>query len=114
MRAVALGRIIVQFILAALFAAGVASAAREGAGAGPRQKADRVIRSGRIAFESDRDLPNRGSATVYLMNADGSGQHKLDRKGKNGYQAAWSPNGRRIALRQLPREQRLRDLCRQR
>jgi len=32
MRAVALGRIIVQFILAALFAAGVASAAREGAG----------------------------------------------------------------------------------
>ncbi|HSL66812.1 MAG TPA: hypothetical protein VK977_01470 [Actinomycetota bacterium] len=43
-----------------------------------------------IAYRSER---NNGDPEIWLMNADGSGQHRLTR----GLSPAWSPDGSRIA-----------------
>ena len=47
----------------------------------------------KIAFVSDRT----GSAEVYVMNADGSGQRRLTRHAKPK-ELAWSPDGRMLAI----------------
>jgi len=47
---------------------------------------------GRLAFTSDRD----GPAEIYVMNADGSNPTRLTTGG--GAQAAWSPDGSKIAF----------------
>ncbi len=47
----------------------------------------------KVAFVSDRT----GSAEIYVMNADGSGQQRLTRHAKPGG-AAWSPDGRMLAF----------------
>jgi Tol biopolymer transport system component len=47
----------------------------------------------KIAFVSDRT----GSAEIYVMNADGSGQRRLTRHAKPGG-LAWSPDGRMLAF----------------
>ena len=49
----------------------------------------------KIAFTSFRN----GKFDLYVMNADGSKQHRLTiPAGGNSPSAAWSPNGRRIAF----------------
>ena len=52
-----------------------------------------------IAFTSDRSGTQNGPS-LYLMNADGSGQTQLTISGKEirAYAVAWSPDGTRIAV----------------
>jgi Tol biopolymer transport system component len=49
----------------------------------------------RIAFASNRD----GNTEVYVMNADGSGQRRVTRSPAFDEPLAWSPDGRRLAVR---------------
>jgi Tol biopolymer transport system component len=52
----------------------------------------------KIVFDSDRDNPD-GWADLYVMNADGSDQHRLtNTDGVSDVRAAWSPDGTRIAF----------------
>ncbi len=54
----------------------------------------------RIVFESWRD----GVRAVYVMNADGSGQHRLSADaGASEYDPRWSPDGQTIMFRSLRR-----------
>ena len=48
----------------------------------------------RLAFRSDRD----GNDEIYVMDADGSGQHNLTRNPASDYSPAGSPDGRQIAF----------------
>jgi Tol biopolymer transport system component len=48
----------------------------------------------RIAFETDRD----GNSEIYVMNADGSGQHRLTWHPAGSGYPDWSPGGNRIAF----------------
>jgi len=50
--------------------------------------------NGKIAFISDRD----GNYEIYVMNADGSGQTRLDNGPGADDDPAWSPDGKRIAF----------------
>jgi Tol biopolymer transport system component len=53
---------------------------------------------GRIAFASTRDDPN-GYLRIYVMNADGSGTHRVTDDAAEAETApSWSPNGRKIAF----------------
>ena len=45
-------------------------------------------------FESDRD----GSQQLYVMNSDGSNQHKISREGGSYSTPVWSPRGDLIAF----------------
>ena len=55
---------------------------------------------------TDRDNFN---LEVYVMNADGSGQTNLSQSGSTTGSPTWSPDGSKIAFRELPRRQH-RDL----
>ncbi len=53
----------------------------------------------RIAYcHSGKRDPRGETYTVWVMNADGSGQRKLTTGAMRGYDPAWSPDGARIAL----------------
>lgn len=56
----------------------------------------------KIAFVSNRDYSGNDSwGEVYLMNADGSDQHKVSQKQEDHWyplSLAWSPNGKQIAF----------------
>ena len=47
-----------------------------------------------IAFITNRD----GNREIYLMNSDGSNQHRLTNTPKDEQAPTWSPDGRRIAF----------------
>ena len=49
----------------------------------------------RIAFASNRD----GNVEIYVMNADGSGQRRVTRSPEYDEPLAWSPDGRKLAVR---------------
>jgi TolB protein len=49
----------------------------------------------RIAFAGNRD----GNSEVYVMNADGSGQRRVTRSPAYDEPLAWSPDGRKLAVR---------------
>jgi Tol biopolymer transport system component len=51
------------------------------------------VRNGKIAFWSDL-----GPAGIFVINPDGSGRRRLTDVSARAKGAAWSPNGRRIAL----------------
>src|SRR4051794_34014891 len=53
--------------------------------------------NGRILFTSDRDAPSRQS-DIYTMNADGAGVTRLTTYPGNDNEAAWSPDGSKIAF----------------
>src|SRR6266496_4349583 len=50
--------------------------------------------NGKIVFGSDRD----GNVEIYIMNANGSGQTRLTSNPAVDAQAAWSPDGSKIAF----------------
>ena len=50
----------------------------------------------RIVFESNRNDPERGLYTIYVMNADGSGLRRLTKSGTDAEHPHWSPDGKRI------------------
>ena len=52
----------------------------------------------RIVFTSNRDQQGE----IYVMNADGSGQRRLTRRGGDDWAPDVSPDGGRIAFTQLP------------
>jgi len=52
----------------------------------------------RIAFTSNRDGNDYEIAQIYLMNADGSNQHRIYYNSALSVQPSWSPDGRRIAF----------------
>ena len=52
--------------------------------------------NGRIAFTSDRD--GASNTEIYAMNPDGTGQTNLTRNPARDSDAAWSPNGAKIAF----------------
>jgi Tol biopolymer transport system component len=52
----------------------------------------------RIAFTSNRDRQGE----IYVMNADGSGQRRLTRRGGDDWAPRFSPDGGQIAFTQLP------------
>ena len=56
-----------------------------------------AVPGSKIAFSSDRDRPNV-STEIYVMNADGSGQHQLTETAGNSNAPEWSPNGRYISF----------------
>jgi Tol biopolymer transport system component len=47
-----------------------------------------------IAFTSDRD----GNDDIYVMDADGSSQTRLTTEAADDWEAAWSPDGEKIAF----------------
>jgi TolB protein len=51
----------------------------------------------RILFTRCSAAGTARGCDVYVMNADGTGVHRLTTAGKDGF-AAWSPNGKRIAF----------------
>jgi Tol biopolymer transport system component len=59
----------------------------------PRSLAQTAPVRQQLAFVSDRD----GSAQIYLMNADGSGQTRLTSPGANAVAPVWAPDGQRLA-----------------
>jgi Tol biopolymer transport system component len=60
-------------------------------------KSGHAVPGSKIAFTSDRDHPNV-STEVYVMNADGSGQHQLTETAGNSNNPEWSPNGQYISF----------------
>ncbi|HWL33483.1 MAG TPA: hypothetical protein VNP89_07750, partial [Gaiellaceae bacterium] len=52
----------------------------------------------RIVFTSNRDQ----QAEIYVMNANGSGQNRLTRRGGDDWAPDVSPDGKQIAFTQLP------------
>ena len=53
-----------------------------------------AFQRGRIAFESNRD----GNSDIYVVNADGTGLHRVTSHPEWDHSPAWSPDGRRIAF----------------
>ena len=43
-------------------------------------------------------VANRPAAEIHVMNADGTGRTPVTRRAPAGFNAAWSPDGNRIAL----------------
>ena len=52
----------------------------------------------RIAFESNRHMPQGGNAEIYVMDADGTHQERLTSFAGQDTKPTWSPTGDRIAF----------------